>query len=71
MTSIFLMILCSADNLHLAQTSDFNDVSMMRADVNEVQEMSDYIAEMRGFSEGEISTDPYYEETVRNMTVIE
>ena len=33
--------------MHLAQTNDFNDGSMARADVNEVQEMTtDYIVEM-------------------------
>ena len=64
-------MLWTADNLHLGQTSDFNNGSMMRADVNEMQEMSDYIAEMRGLCEWELYTDPSHEETVSNMTVLE
>ena len=55
MTTTFLMMLWSAGNLHLAQNTDFNDGSMTRADVNELQEMSDYIAEMRGVCEWEIN----------------
>ena len=38
MRSSFLMMVWSADNLHLAQISDLNDGSMIRADMNEMLE---------------------------------